>query len=66
MGILGLALFAHISHMIKFCEAHDLSQWDTPVLIVKSHDGVMEVLLEGNNKHTGSAEWNRRKKNTME
>ena len=26
MGILGLALFAHISHMIKFCEAHDLLQ----------------------------------------
>jgi hypothetical protein len=25
-----------------------------------------KFLLEGNNKHTGSAEWNRRKKNTME
>jgi hypothetical protein len=66
MSILGLALFAHISHIIKFCEAHNLFQWHTPLLIVKSHDRVMKVLLEENNKHIGNAEWNRRKKNTME
>jgi hypothetical protein len=49
MGILGLALFAHISHMIYH-------RWHAPVLIVKSHDGVMKALLEEDNKHTGSAE----------